>query len=46
MKEHLGFSIEIGAFVAGLMISEVEYADKTFLRVALHLPYVTGPQIL
>ncbi|AFY70901.1 Kef-type potassium/proton antiporter, CPA2 family [Thalassoporum mexicanum PCC 7367] len=27
--EHLGLSIEMGAFVAGLMISEVEYADQT-----------------
>ncbi|MFO5526572.1 MAG: cation:proton antiporter [Cuspidothrix sp.] len=27
--ESLGLSIEMGAFVAGLMISEVEYADET-----------------
>ncbi|MEA5617906.1 cation:proton antiporter [Cronbergia sp. UHCC 0137] len=29
LTEHLGLSIEMGAFVAGLMISEVEYADET-----------------
>jgi monovalent cation:H+ antiporter-2, CPA2 family len=29
LTEHLGLSIEMGAFVAGLMISEVEYADQT-----------------
>jgi Kef-type K+ transport system membrane component KefB len=30
LTEHLGLSIEMGAFVAGLMISEVEYADPNF----------------
>jgi CPA2 family monovalent cation:H+ antiporter-2 len=30
---YLGFSIEMGAFVAGLMISEVEYADQTLTYV-------------
>ncbi|XFA74064.1 cation:proton antiporter [Thermosynechococcaceae cyanobacterium Okahandja] len=29
LTEYLGLSIEIGAFIAGLMISEVEYADQT-----------------
>ncbi|WP_363268801.1 cation:proton antiporter [Okeania sp. SIO2B3] len=29
----LGFSIEMGAFVVGLMISEVEYADQTLTYV-------------
>lgn len=29
LTEHFGLSIEMGAFVAGLMISEVEYADQT-----------------
>ncbi|NET73424.1 MAG: sodium:calcium exchanger [Sphaerospermopsis sp. SIO1G2] len=29
LTEYLGLSIEMGAFVAGLMISEVEYADET-----------------
>ncbi len=29
LTEYLGLSIEMGAFVAGLMISEVEYADQT-----------------
>lgn len=33
LTEHLGFSIEMGAFVAGLMISEVEYADQTLTLV-------------
>ncbi|HBK24404.1 MAG TPA: sodium:calcium exchanger, partial [Planktothrix sp. UBA10369] len=33
LTEHLGFSIEMGAFVAGLMISEVEYADQTLTYV-------------
>ncbi|ADI63654.1 cation:proton antiporter [Trichormus azollae] len=28
LTEYLGLSIEMGAFVAGLMISEVEYADE------------------
>ncbi|MFM7407811.1 MAG: cation:proton antiporter [Cuspidothrix sp.] len=31
--EFLGLSIEMGAFVAGLMISEVEYADETLTIV-------------
>ena len=31
--EKLGLSIEMGAFVAGLMISEVEYADQTLTYV-------------
>ncbi|MGA9379518.1 MAG: cation:proton antiporter [Phormidium sp.] len=31
--EYLGLSIEMGAFVAGLMISEVEYADQTLTYV-------------
>jgi CPA2 family monovalent cation:H+ antiporter-2 len=31
--ESLGLSIEMGAFVAGLMISEVEYADETLTIV-------------
>jgi len=31
--EYLGLSIEMGAFVAGLMISEVEYADQTLSYV-------------
>ncbi|AHB89573.1 Na+/H+ antiporter NapA [Thermosynechococcus sp. NK55a] len=29
LTQYLGLSIEIGAFIAGLMISEVEYADQT-----------------
>jgi CPA2 family monovalent cation:H+ antiporter-2 len=29
LTERLGISSEIGAFIAGLMISEVEYADQT-----------------
>ncbi|MDF5716263.1 MAG: cation:proton antiporter [Rhizonema sp. NSF051] len=29
LTAYLGLSIEMGAFVAGLMISEVEYADQT-----------------
>ncbi len=33
LTEHLGFSIEMGAFVAGIMISEVEYADQTLTYV-------------
>lgn len=33
LTEHLGLSIEMGAFVAGLMISEVEYADETLTYV-------------
>ncbi|WP_449420215.1 cation:proton antiporter domain-containing protein [Phormidium nigroviride] len=33
LTEQLGFSIEMGAFVAGLMISEVEYADQTLTYV-------------
>jgi monovalent cation:H+ antiporter-2, CPA2 family len=31
--DYLGLSIEMGAFVAGLMISEVEYADQTLSYV-------------
>lgn len=31
--DQLGLSIEMGAFVAGLMISEVEYADQTLTYV-------------
>ena len=33
LTEFLGLSIEMGAFVAGLMISEVEYADQTLTYV-------------
>lgn len=33
LTEYLGLSIEMGAFVAGLMISEVEYADQTLAYV-------------
>ncbi len=33
VTEQLGLSIEMGAFVAGLMISEVEYADQTLTYV-------------
>ena len=33
LTEHLGLSIEMGAFVAGLMISEAEYADQTLTYV-------------
>jgi monovalent cation:H+ antiporter-2, CPA2 family len=33
LTEHLGLSIEMGAFIAGLMISEVEYADQTLAYV-------------
>ncbi|MBD2665066.1 sodium/hydrogen exchanger [Richelia sinica FACHB-800] len=33
LTEFLGLSIEMGAFVAGLMISEVEYADETLTIV-------------
>ncbi|AFY91985.1 cation:proton antiporter [Chamaesiphon minutus] len=33
ITEHLGLSIEMGAFVAGLMISEAEYADQTLAYV-------------
>ncbi|MBD1837827.1 cation:proton antiporter [Coleofasciculus sp. FACHB-64] len=33
LTEALGLSIEMGAFVAGLMISEVEYADQTLTYV-------------
>ncbi|HEY9826517.1 MAG TPA: cation:proton antiporter [Stenomitos sp.] len=33
LTEHFGLSIEMGAFVAGLMISEVEYADQTLAYV-------------
>lgn len=33
LTAYLGLSIEMGAFVAGLMISEVEYADETLTIV-------------
>ena len=33
LTENLGLSIEMGAFVAGLMISEVEYADQALTYV-------------
>ena len=33
LTEQMGLSIEMGAFVAGLMISEVEYADQTLSYV-------------
>ncbi|MBW4647703.1 MAG: cation:proton antiporter [Kastovskya adunca ATA6-11-RM4] len=33
LTDQLGLSIEMGAFVAGLMISEVEYADQTLTYV-------------
>lgn len=33
LTESLGLSIEMGAFVAGLMISEVEYADQTLTYI-------------
>jgi monovalent cation:H+ antiporter-2, CPA2 family len=33
LTQKLGLSIEMGAFVAGLMISEVEYADRTLTYV-------------
>jgi len=33
LTEQLGLSIEMGAFVAGLMISEVEYADQALTYV-------------
>jgi len=33
LTARLGLSIEIGAFIAGLMISEVEYADQTLAYV-------------
>jgi CPA2 family monovalent cation:H+ antiporter-2 len=33
LTEHLGLSIEMGAFIAGLMIAEVEYADQTLSYV-------------
>ncbi len=33
LTEQLGLSIEMGAFVAGLMVSEVEYADQTLTYV-------------
>jgi CPA2 family monovalent cation:H+ antiporter-2 len=33
LTEYLGLSIEMGAFIAGLMISEVEYADQTLTYV-------------
>lgn len=33
LTEEIGLSIEMGAFVAGLMISEVEYADQTLTYV-------------
>jgi monovalent cation:H+ antiporter-2, CPA2 family len=33
LTEHLGLSIEMGAFVAGLMISEADYADEALTYV-------------
>jgi CPA2 family monovalent cation:H+ antiporter-2 len=33
LTEHFGLSIEMGAFLAGLMIAEVEYADQTLAYV-------------
>lgn len=33
LTEYLGLSIEMGAFIAGLMISEAEYADQTLTYV-------------
>jgi CPA2 family monovalent cation:H+ antiporter-2 len=33
LTEQMGLSIEMGAFVAGLMISEVEYSDQTLTYV-------------
>jgi CPA2 family monovalent cation:H+ antiporter-2 len=33
LTDFLGLSIEMGAFIAGLMISEVEYADQTLTYV-------------
>lgn len=33
LTEYMGLSIEMGAFVAGLMISEAEYADQTLTYV-------------
>nr|WP_228035536.1 cation:proton antiporter [Oculatella sp. LEGE 06141] len=33
LTEYMGLSIEMGAFIAGLMISEVEYADQTLAYV-------------
>ncbi len=33
LTEWLGLSIEMGAFIAGLMISEVEYSDQTLTYV-------------
>jgi monovalent cation:H+ antiporter-2, CPA2 family len=33
LTESMGLSIEMGAFIAGLMISEVEYADQTLTYV-------------
>ncbi len=33
LTEHIGLSIEMGAFLAGLMIAEVEYADQTLAYV-------------
>ncbi|QZZ19761.1 cation:proton antiporter [Leptothermofonsia sichuanensis E412] len=33
LTEYMGLSIEMGAFVAGLMISEVEYSDQTLTYV-------------
>lgn len=33
LTERLGLSIEIGAFVAGLMIAEIDYADQALSRV-------------
>jgi CPA2 family monovalent cation:H+ antiporter-2 len=33
LTESVGLSIEMGAFIAGLMISEVEYADQTLTYI-------------
>jgi monovalent cation:H+ antiporter-2, CPA2 family len=33
LTEYMGLSIEMGAFIAGLMISEVEYSDQTLTYV-------------
>lgn len=33
LTEYLGLSIEMGAFIAGLMISDVEYSDQTLTYV-------------
>jgi monovalent cation:H+ antiporter-2, CPA2 family len=33
ITEHLGLSIAMGAFVAGLMISEIDYADQALAKI-------------